>query len=108
MVFDRIHFSLCNVLAKRARQLASCRSESISSELIRVAVMEFNKGRLRYEVTEPTAPHGHKSLPFTPRDVISSGARNIASRQTYATCLDGGKKFVYDWESMRLVDFWGT
>jgi hypothetical protein len=75
----------------------------LSSIVLRIGVLARTVLRLVV-----VCPHWHKSLPFTPRDVISSGARNIATRQTYVTCLDCGKKFVYDWESMRLVNFWGT
>ena len=55
-------------------------------------------------------PHWHKSRPITPREVISPnvpGGRTVSTRETYVTCLDCGQRFVYDWEIMRLVDFWG-
>ncbi len=56
-------------------------------------------------------PHWHKSRPLTPREVISPdvpGGRTVSTRETYVTCLDCGQRFIYDWETMRLVDFWGV
>ena len=41
---------LCNLLARRARQLANGQGGALFSELISVAVTEFLEGRLRYEV----------------------------------------------------------
>ncbi len=88
--------------ASRIRERVPGRGD-LSSVVLRIGALARTVLRLVV-----VCPHWHKSLPFTPRDVISCGARNTATRQTYVTCLDCGKKFVYDWEPMRLVDFWGT
>lgn len=43
-------FLLCNLLARRARQLANGQRVALCPGLINVAVTEFLEGRLRYEV----------------------------------------------------------
>ena len=43
-------FLLCNLLARRAKQLANGQGGGLFSELISVAVTEFLEGRLSYEV----------------------------------------------------------
>jgi DNA-directed RNA polymerase subunit K/omega len=43
-------FLLCNLLARRARQLASGQGVTLCTELINQAAREFVEGTLRYEV----------------------------------------------------------
>lgn len=46
--------------------------------------------------------HKHRSFPITAR----SGQRRSEAASvtgTYVVCLDCGKEFPYDWETMRLV-----
>jgi hypothetical protein len=40
--------------------------------------------------------HGRKSFPLTPK----AGAGPTS--ETYVTCLDCGKAFMYDWATMRI------
>jgi DNA-directed RNA polymerase subunit K/omega len=44
-------FLLCNLLARRAKQLANAQHVALFSGLINVAVTEFLEGRLEFEVT---------------------------------------------------------
>ena len=55
--------------------------------------------------------HRHKSPPITLRESIPSnlpGCRSVYGRETYITCLDCGQKFAYNYQTGRLVDFWGV
>ncbi len=55
--------------------------------------------------------HRHRSPPITPRESIPSnvqGSRGLFGREPYVTCLDCGKKFVYNTKTRRMVDFWGV
>jgi hypothetical protein len=56
-------------------------------------------------------PHWHKGPPITRRELFPSnlpGCRSTYGRGTYITCLDCGQKFAYNYETRRLVDFWGV
>jgi len=56
-------------------------------------------------------PHLHKGPPITLRESIPSnltGSRSVHGRETYITCLDCGQKFVYNYKTRRLADFWGV
>ncbi len=55
--------------------------------------------------------HRHKGPPITLRESIPSnlpGCRSVYGRETYITCLDCGQKFAYNYQTGRLVDFWGV
>jgi len=43
-------FLLCNLLARRARQVASGRHASVPSELVNETLREFLEGKLEYEL----------------------------------------------------------
>jgi hypothetical protein len=56
-------------------------------------------------------PHLHKGPPITLHESIPSnltGCRSVHGRETYITCLDCGQKFVYNYKTRRLADFWGV
>jgi hypothetical protein len=56
-------------------------------------------------------PHWHRGPPITLRESIPPnlpGSRSVYGRETYITCLDCGKKFVYNPKTRRLVNFWGV
>jgi hypothetical protein len=56
-------------------------------------------------------PHRHKGPPLTLRETIPSkrsGGPSAYGRESHVTCLDCGKRFVYDPKTRRLVDFWGV
>jgi len=46
-------FLLCNIVARRARQMATTRSVSVSPELINLVFAEYFEGRIRCEVSGP-------------------------------------------------------
>jgi len=46
-------FLLCNIVARRARQMATARSVSVSPELINLVFAEYFEGRIRCEVSGP-------------------------------------------------------
>ncbi len=44
--------------------------------------------------------HQRTTFPLTPgRRTVAPGAKRLG---TYVVCLDCGKEFAYDWESMRV------
>lgn len=56
-------------------------------------------------------PHRHRGPPITPRESVPSnltGLPSVFGREPHITCLDCGKKFVYNSKTRRLVDFWGV
>jgi hypothetical protein len=56
-------------------------------------------------------PHLHKGPPITLRESFPSnlpGCPPVYARRTYITCLDCGQKFAFNYETRRLVDFWGV
>ncbi len=46
--------------------------------------------------------HRRTTFPMTPARKKSAGVRDETPAETYVVCLDCGKQFVYDWETMRL------
>lgn len=58
--FEESPFLLCNLLARRAKQLANGQQVATWSGLINVAVTEFLEGRLKYEV-DGRRPHSMSS-----------------------------------------------
>jgi len=46
--------------------------------------------------------HRRTTFPFTPVKRKTAGAQGEFPAETYVVCLDCGKQFAYDWESMQL------
>jgi hypothetical protein len=46
--------------------------------------------------------HRRTTFPFTPVKRKTAGTQGEFPAETYVVCLDCGKQFAYDWETMRL------
>ncbi len=46
--------------------------------------------------------HRRTTFPFTPVKRKTAGTQGEFPAETYVVCLDCGKQFAYDWESMQL------